>query len=113
MKEWSCKPNNTWVDKGSEFYNTSLKSWLTDDDIEIHSTYNKDKLVVVERLIRKLKEWNLQIYDKNIENMCIFKLFALVDDYNNAIHKTISKLSLLILVLTHIWILTLMLIQKT
>ena len=89
MKERSCKPNNTWVDKGSEFYNTSLKSWLQDDD-EIYSTYNKGKLAVVERLIRKLKEWNLQIYGRNIENVCIFKLFALVDDYNNTIPRTIK-----------------------
>ena len=24
----SCKPNKIWVDKGSEFYNRSMKSWL-------------------------------------------------------------------------------------
>ena len=24
----SSKPNKTWVDKGSEFYNISMKSWL-------------------------------------------------------------------------------------
>ena len=24
----NCKPNKIWVDKGSEFYNRSMKSWL-------------------------------------------------------------------------------------
>ena len=24
----NCKPNKIWVDKGSEFYNVSMKSWL-------------------------------------------------------------------------------------
>ena len=29
------KPNKLWVDKGSEFYNISMKSWLEKNDIEI------------------------------------------------------------------------------
>ena len=28
LKESNCKPNKIWVDKGSEFYNRSMKSWL-------------------------------------------------------------------------------------
>ena len=24
----NCKPNKIWIDKGSEFYNPSMKSWL-------------------------------------------------------------------------------------
>ena len=31
---------NTWVDKDSEFYNRSMKSWLQDIDIEMYSTHN-------------------------------------------------------------------------
>ena len=27
------KPNKVWVDKGSEFYNRSMKFWLQDNDI--------------------------------------------------------------------------------
>ena len=27
-KESHCKPNKIWVDKGSKFYNISMKSWL-------------------------------------------------------------------------------------
>ena len=29
------KPSKIWVDKGSEFYNRSMKSWLEKNDIEI------------------------------------------------------------------------------
>ena len=28
LKESNRKPNRTWVDKGREFYNRSMKSWL-------------------------------------------------------------------------------------
>ena len=28
LKESTRKPNKIWVDKGSEFYNRSMKSWL-------------------------------------------------------------------------------------
>ena len=28
------KPNKIWVDKDSEFYNRSVKSWLQDNNID-------------------------------------------------------------------------------
>ena len=34
------------VDKGSEFYNRSMKSWSKDIGIEIYSTHNEGKSVV-------------------------------------------------------------------
>ena len=36
----NCKPIKIWVDKGSEFYNRSMKSWLQDIDVKMYSTYN-------------------------------------------------------------------------
>ena len=30
------KPNKIWIEKGSEFYNRLMKSWLSDNDIEMH-----------------------------------------------------------------------------
>ena len=44
-----------WVDKGSKFYNRSMKSYLQDNDIEMYSTYNEGKSVVAERFIGALK----------------------------------------------------------
>ena len=49
------KPNKIWVDKGSEFYNNSFKTWLKDNDIKMYSIHNIGKFLVVERLIRNLK----------------------------------------------------------
>ena len=39
------KPNKIWVDKGSDFYNSSFKKWLKDNDIEIYSIYNEENLL--------------------------------------------------------------------
>ena len=49
------KPNQIWVDKGSEFYNNSFKKWLKDNDIEMYSIYDEGNSVVVERFMRTLK----------------------------------------------------------
>ena len=55
LNESNCKPNEIWVDKGSEFYNRSMRSWLQNNDIEMYSTHNKGKSVVAERFTRTLK----------------------------------------------------------
>ena len=49
------KPNKIWVDKSSEFYNSSFKKWLKDNGIEMHSTHNEGKSIVVKSFIRTLK----------------------------------------------------------
>ena len=43
------KPNKIRVDQGSEFYNNSCKDFLKINNIEMYSTYNERKSVVVER----------------------------------------------------------------
>ena len=48
------KPNKIWVDQGNEFYNSSFKKWLKDNDIEMYSTHNKVKSVVAERFTESL-----------------------------------------------------------
>ena len=64
LDELNRKPNKIWVDKGSEFYNSFLKKWLKDNDIEMYSIHNdiemyslinEGKSVVAERFIRTLK----------------------------------------------------------
>ena len=46
LKESNKKPSKIWVDKGSEFYNSSFKQWLKDNDIEMHSIQNEGRFVV-------------------------------------------------------------------
>ena len=51
LKSSNHKSNKIWVDKGSESYNISTKSWLEKNGIEMHSTHNDGKSVIAERLI--------------------------------------------------------------
>ena len=39
------KQNEIWADKGSEFYNRSMKSFLQNNNIEMYSTHNQGKSV--------------------------------------------------------------------
>ena len=67
------KPNKIWVDEGSQFYNNSFKDFLKMDNIEMHSTYNEGKSVVVERFIRTVKNKifkHLTAISKNIYFVC-------------------------------------------
>ena len=59
LDESDSKPNKIWVDKDSEFYERSKKSWLGKNGIEICSTHNEGKSVGAERFIRTL---NNKIY---------------------------------------------------
>ena len=63
------KPKKLWVDWNSEFYNSSFKKWLEDNDIRMYSTYNEGKSVVAERFIRTLKN---KIYKFK---KCLFSCF--------------------------------------
>ena len=47
LKESNCKPNKIWIDKGSEFHNRSMKSWLEKNCIEMHSTHNEGDLLLL------------------------------------------------------------------
>ena len=55
LNEFESKPNKIRIDKGSEFYNKSMKSWLQGNDIEIHSTHNIGRPVTDGKFIRTLK----------------------------------------------------------
>ena len=55
LDESNHKPNKIWVDKGSEFYNRSVKPWLEKNAIEMYWTHNEGKSVIAERFIRTLE----------------------------------------------------------
>ena len=50
------KPNKIWVDKGSEFCDRLMKSWLEKNDMEMYSTHNKGEFVIAERFIRSFSD---------------------------------------------------------
>ena len=65
------KPNKIWVDKGSEFYNRSMKSQLEKKGIEMYSTHNEEKSVIAERFIRTLRN---KIYTcrTSVSKKCVY-----------------------------------------
>ena len=85
-----CKPNNIWVDKGSEFYNSSFKKWLKDNDIEMYSIHNEGKSIVAERFIRTLMTKNCKYMTSVSKNLYIDKLNDIVNEYNNTYHSAIK-----------------------
>ena len=52
LYESGLKSNKIWVDKGSEFYNRSMKSCLQNNVTEISSTHNEAEMLL--QLERKL-----------------------------------------------------------
>ena len=77
------------MDKVSEFYNKLLKSWLQDSDIEMYSTYNKRRPVVEERSIGTIKIKIYKYMTSVSQNVYIDKLNDIINEYNNAYHRTI------------------------
>ena len=55
LDESNRNPNKIWVDKGSKFYNRSIKLFLQNNDTEMYSTHNEGKSVIAERFVRTLK----------------------------------------------------------
>ena len=83
LKESNCKPNKIWVDKGSKFYNRSMKSWLEKNAMEMYSAYNEGKSVFAERFIRTLKYKIYKYMTSMSRNVYIDKLDDIVNKYNN------------------------------
>ena len=44
-----------WLNKYSDVYSKSVKSWLRDNEIEMYSIHNEEKSLVAERFIGTLK----------------------------------------------------------
>ena len=78
------------LDKGSEFYNSSFKKSLQDNDIVVYSTHNERKSVVVERFLRTLKNKIYKYMTSISKNVYIDKLDDLVNEYNNTYRRTIK-----------------------
>ena len=79
-----------WTDKGSEFYNSSVKRLLSKHDISLYSTENEEKSSVVERWNQsiKLRLWKMF----SVKNNTIYhdKLGKVVDEYNSSFHSSVK-----------------------
>ena len=79
-----------WVDKGSEFYNNSFKSFLKINNIEMYSTYNEGKSVVAKRFIRTLKNNIFKHMTAISKDVYFDVLDDIANKYNNTVYKTIK-----------------------
>ena len=86
----SRKPENLWVDRGSELYNKTFKSLLKDYELKLFSTYSDLKAVFIERFNRTL----LHIINKpmfiNGDGNWVSILNDAVITYNNNFNSTIN-----------------------
>ena len=71
LDESNRKPIKIWVDKGSKFYNRSMKLWLEQNAIEMYLTHNEEKSVVTERFFRTLKN-KIYKYMTSISKKCVY-----------------------------------------
>ena len=90
IKESNRKPNKIWVDQGGELYNNAFEKWLSDNDINMYSTYNEGKSVVAERFIRTLKNKLYKHMTGTGKNVYYDVLDDIVNKYNNTKHSTIK-----------------------
>ena len=90
FNESNHKLKKIWVDKGCEFYNKSMKSWLQDNDIKTYSTHNEENSVVAERFLRSLKNKIHKYMTSISKKVYIDKLADIVNKYNNTYYRTIK-----------------------
>ena len=90
IKRSNRKPSKIWVDQGGEFYNNVFEKWLSDNDINIYSTYNEGNSVVAERFIRTLKNKLYKHMTATGKNVYCDVLDDAINKYNNTKHSTIK-----------------------
>ena len=78
LDQANCQPIKIWIDKGSEFYNRSMKLWLQDTDIEMYSSHNEAKSVA-ERFIRTLKKTK---FIKNVYIVILVEINKFINTYH-------------------------------
>ena len=84
------KPRRIQTDQGKEFFNSSVKKLLSDNDIELFSVKSPVKAAIVERFNRTLKSKIWRMFTSRNNHKWLDDLPKLVHSYNNAIHRTIA-----------------------
>ena len=87
VDEFNCKPSKMWEEKGSEFYNKSMKYFLQNDDTETYLTHNEGKSVLDERFIRNLKNKVYKYITSISKNIYLDNLDDIYSKYNNTHHN--------------------------
>ena len=83
-------PKKLWCDSGKEFYNSTMKQFLKQHNIELYSTMNEGKAVVIERFNRTLKQMMYKQFTVNGDKKWVKLLPSLLKTYNNKVHSSIN-----------------------
>ena len=83
-------PKKLWVDKGTEFYNGTMKKLLAKNNIELYSTENEEKSSVVERWNRTIKRNMWKYFTANNTTRYIDVLPQIIERYNSTYHRSIK-----------------------
>ena len=84
------KPDKIWVDHGSEFYNNKFKNFFKKNDIEMYSTFKKEKSVAAKRFIKTLKNKIYKHMTYIGKNVYFNVLDDIVRKYYNTVHSFIK-----------------------
>ena len=84
------RPENFMVDKGSEYKNRFLMTWMKEQGVNFYTTNNPDtKCAIAERSIRTLKSRIFRYFTAKNTWRYIDVLPKIVESYNNSYHRTI------------------------
>ncbi len=97
-------PEKLWTDKGKEFWNkkvkyvlygpsfhnASMKSLLSNNNIELYSTFNEPKAMIAERFIRTLRGKIESNYILTNSTVWYSILPQLIHEYNTTKHRSIG-----------------------
>ena len=84
------QPRLLWTDKGSEFYNSSVKRLLSKHHISLYSAENEEKGSVVKRWNQSIKLRLWKMFSVNNNTIYHDKLGKVVNEYNNSFHSSVK-----------------------
>ena len=91
LKQSDRQPKKIHTDRGSEFINRKLQSFLKEKGIGFYHTFNDTKASIVERFNRTLKQRMYRYFTLKGTWKYIDVLQDFVDSYNNSYHRSIKR----------------------
>jgi transposase InsO family protein len=91
FKSIKVYPKNLWVDEGKEFYNSEMKKYCKEHNINMYHTYSGLKSVFAERFNKTLRDLIYTYLENNDTNNYIDGLHKIIDNYNNNYHNSIKE----------------------
>ena len=84
------KPKRLQTDKGTEFLNRKVQTFLRQHDIQLFTTQSDKKASIVERFNRTMKGRTYKYFTAKNTYRYVDVLQSLVDGYNNTYHRSIK-----------------------